>query len=547
MNAYLFTFLEFELNLRSEVLKKSGTRLPLASQPLKLLCLLVRRAGDLVTREEIQKELWTKGSVVDFDHLVNQYIRQLRAVLGDNRESPIYIETAPRRGYRFIAPVSVVTGDGGSALGIHTAAANVEVPATVTAPAEVSATPEVSAAVEETSTGNAEALYSAPGRRKYFVASMAAAVVILVLATAIILVRPGQTRGWLPYARVSVGASHSQEAPGSRVAEARAAYTKGKYFFNQSTVEGFQKSCEYFRQALEADPSNALAYNGMADCYLALVANGLVAADEFMPKAKAMATKSIELDGSLAEGHVALGALLLNYEWNWPAAHAELDKAVRLDPAGLDGHFALSNYFRTVGQVDAAADELRKAQALAPASEKGYLMLGWLYVWAGRYTESGEELEKSVEISPYNAQAHFGLSLTYSHEGRQPEAMTELLQYLTITKEPEIAAQVKRTYQSSGFARAQRRYSELMAPALVKRHAFPYAIAAEYALLGENNRALDYLEQAYREHSTLMTHLKVDSSLDNLRSEPRFRRLLEQMKLTDEQLEASASLVANRR
>ena len=177
MNAYLFTFLEFELNLRSEVLKKSGTRLPLASQPLKLLSLLVRRAGDLVTREEIQKELWTKGSVVDFDHLVNQYIRQLRAVLGDNRESPIYIETAPRRGYRFIAPVSVVTGDGGSALGMHTAAANVEVPATVTAPAEVSATPEVSAAVEETSTGNAEALYSAPGRRKYFVASMAAAVV----------------------------------------------------------------------------------------------------------------------------------------------------------------------------------------------------------------------------------------------------------------------------------------------------------------------------------------------------------------------------------
>ena len=111
MNAYLFTFLEFELNLRSEVLKKSGTRLPLASQPLKLLTLLVRRAGDLVTREEIQKELWTKGSVVDFDHLVNQYIRQLRAVLGDNRESPIYIETAPRRGYRFIAPVSVVTGE----------------------------------------------------------------------------------------------------------------------------------------------------------------------------------------------------------------------------------------------------------------------------------------------------------------------------------------------------------------------------------------------------------------------------------------------------
>src|ERR1700753_3414697 len=107
--------------------------------------------------------------------------------------------------------------------------------------------------------------------------------------------------------------------------------------------------------------------------------------------------------------------------------------------------------------------------------------------------------------------AHFGLALTYSHAGRYPQAMTELLQYLTLTKETDIATQVKRTYQSSGFERAQRRYSELMAPTLVKRHAFPYAIAAEYALLGENSKALDYLEQAFQDRSTLMTHLKVDS------------------------------------
>jgi DNA-binding winged helix-turn-helix (wHTH) protein/tetratricopeptide (TPR) repeat protein len=580
MNAHLFTFREFELNLRSELLKKSGVRVPLASQPLKLLALLVQRAGDLVTREEIQKELWTKGSVVDFDHVVNQYIRQLRGVLGDSRESPTFIETAPRRGYRFIAPVTAVTHDSPPLLSGHTESADAGgVPigpapreptpsngdATLAAEAAASSeggTAEGSTAATENSDSAAAMWVSKSptnGRRKYLMASMAAIAVVLVIVAAITLVRRGSPAGLPTYARnggpvqarnepsspSGVGAQRSEDPPGSRVAEARAAYTKGKYFFNQSTVEGFQKSCEYFRQALEADPANALAYNGMADCYLALVANGLVAADEFMPKAKAMATKSIELDGSLAEGHVALGALLLNYEWNWPGAHAELDKAVHLDPAGLDGHFALSNYYRTVGQVDAAADELRKAQALAPTSEKSYLMLGWLYVWAGRFAESGEDLEKCVEISPYNAMAHFGLALTYSHTGRNPQAMTELLQYLAITKETDIAAQVKRTYESSGFAHAQRRYSELMAPALVKRGAFPYSIATEYALLGENSRALDYLEQAYRDRSTLMTHLKVDSSLDNLRGEPRFKHLLEQMKLTDEQLEASAQLAAN--
>jgi DNA-binding winged helix-turn-helix (wHTH) protein/tetratricopeptide (TPR) repeat protein len=543
MNAHLFTFLDFELNLRSELLKKSGVRVPLASQPLKLLALLVRRAGDLVTREEIQQELWTKGAVVDFEHLVNQYIRQLRSVLGDSRESPTFIETAPRRGYRFIAPVNAVSDAVVPTLSGHPASN------------EVAASPAL------TSVETSAPMPVVRSRRRYLVTSIASVTVILVAVAVIVLVHrasqvglpshtssPGQLQtGKEPSSPSGAVSQHPEAVPSSRAAEARAAYEKGKYFFNQSTVEGFQKSCEYFRKSLEADPANALAYNGMADCYLALVANGLVAADEFMPKAKAMATKSIELDGSLAEGHVALGALLLNYEWNWPAAHAELDKAVRLDPAGLDGHFALSNYYRTVGEVDAAADELRKAQALAPAAEKGYLMLGWLYVWAGRYADSGEELEKCIEISPYSAMAHFGLALTYSHTGRRPQAMTELLQYLTITKETDIAAQVKRAYQSAGFDRAQRRYSELMAPALVKRHAFPYSIAAEYALLGDNNRALGFLEQAYQEHSTLMTHLKVDSSLDNLRAEPRFKRLLEQMKLTDEQLEAAAQLAANRR
>jgi DNA-binding winged helix-turn-helix (wHTH) protein/tetratricopeptide (TPR) repeat protein len=543
MNAHLFTFLDFELNLRSELLKKSGVRVPLASQPLKLLALLVRRAGDLVTREEIQQELWTKGAVVDFEHLVNQYIRQLRSVLGDSRESPTFIETAPRRGYRFIAPVNAVSDAVVPTLSGHPASNEVAASPALTSVETSAPTPVVRS------------------RRRYLVTSIASVTVILVAVAVIVLVHrasqvglpshtssPGQLQtGKEPSSPSGAVSQHPEAVPSSRAAEARAAYEKGKYFFNQSTVEGFQKSCEYFRKSLEADPANALAYNGMADCYLALVANGLVAADEFMPKAKAMATKSIELDGSLAEGHVALGALLLNYEWNWPAAHAELDKAVRLDPAGLDGHFALSNYYRTVGEVDAAADELRKAQALAPAAEKGYLMLGWLYVWAGRYADSGEELEKCIEISPYSAMAHFGLALTYSHTGRRPQAMTELLQYLTITKETDIAAQVKRAYQSAGFDRAQRRYSELMAPALVKRHAFPYSIAAEYALLGDNNRALGYLEQAYQEHSTLMTHLKVDSSLDNLRGEPRFKRLLEQMKLTDDQLEAAAQLAANRR
>jgi tetratricopeptide (TPR) repeat protein len=183
-------------------------------------------------------------------------------------------------------------------------------------------------------------------------------------------------------------------------------------------------------------------------------------------------------------------------------------------------------------------------QALAPASEKGYFMRGWLYVYAGRYAEATGELQKCIELSPYNALAHFGLFRAYSHVGRQPEAMSEVLQYLAIAKETDIAARVKRTYQVAGFAHAQREYFELMADAMEKRHYLAFQIAGLHALLGDNGRALDFLEQAYRDHSNYMTHLKVDSFLDGVRGEPRFQRLLEQMKLTDAQLQAAAQLAA---
>ena len=332
--------------------------------------------------------------------------------------------------------------------------------------------------------------------------------------------------------------------PAPSATEAQAAYIKGRYFFDQSTLDGYQKSCEYFQRSLDADRSYALAYKGMADCYMAQTSAGLAPADEAMPKARAMARKAIEIDNSLAEGHVALGVIFLNYDWNWPAARAELEKAVQMAPAAVDAHFSLASYYRVVGQIDAADKELQRAQALAPAVAKGYFTLGWLYVYAGRYTQAVGELQKAIELSPYNPYAHFGLFLAYDHTGRRPLAMTELQQYMTLQKETEIAARVARTYQTAGYVRARTQYFELMAAAYVQRHYLSYQIACEYASLGDKDRALDYLERAYQEHSNYMNRLKVDSYFDGLREEPRFKHLLEQMRLTDEQLASSTTLAA---
>jgi DNA-binding winged helix-turn-helix (wHTH) protein len=101
----LLRFGVFELNLDLEELRKNGTVLKLSPQPFKLLAMLASRSGQVVTRDEIQTSLWGSDTFIDFEQGVNKCIKQIRAVLGDNADNPLYIETLPRHGYRFLAPV----------------------------------------------------------------------------------------------------------------------------------------------------------------------------------------------------------------------------------------------------------------------------------------------------------------------------------------------------------------------------------------------------------------------------------------------------------
>ena len=100
-----YRFGQFELDVDAVELSRQGRRLKLQPQPFKLLVLLVRRAGSLVGRDDIRGELWADGTFVDFDQSVNFAIRQIRDALGDSADRPLYVETVPRRGYRFIAPI----------------------------------------------------------------------------------------------------------------------------------------------------------------------------------------------------------------------------------------------------------------------------------------------------------------------------------------------------------------------------------------------------------------------------------------------------------
>ena len=108
----LLRFDNFELDLRAGELRKRGVKLRLQGQPLQVLATLLKRAGDLVSRDELRAEVWPANTFVDFDHSLHNAIARIRVTLGDSADTPRYIETLPRRGYRFIQPVDEVQPEG---------------------------------------------------------------------------------------------------------------------------------------------------------------------------------------------------------------------------------------------------------------------------------------------------------------------------------------------------------------------------------------------------------------------------------------------------
>src|SRR5205809_447777 len=107
-----FRFGRFALDIRARELHKDGVRIRLQDQPFEVLSMLLRHAGEVLTRDELRRQLWPDGTFVDFEHGLNAAVKRLRAVLGDNAERPRFVETLPRRGYRFIAKVERVNGHG---------------------------------------------------------------------------------------------------------------------------------------------------------------------------------------------------------------------------------------------------------------------------------------------------------------------------------------------------------------------------------------------------------------------------------------------------
>ena len=311
--------------------------------------------------------------------------------------------------------------------------------------------------------------------------------------------------------------------------EAYEAYLKGRYFFFQWTPESFKKSCDFFQQAIQRDAEYADAYAGMADCYTAVASVGISPPDVAMPEAKSMAEKALKIDASLAHAHGVLGTILLNYNWDWPAAHEELQKALELSPNDPDAHLRILSYYRTVGDIDSAVREAKAAMALDPVSARVASSLAWLYLFSGQYDLAEPAMKKCLDLDSNFLYAHDGLVVVYEHKKDFARAIEERHELLVLSHQNDAADTLMKIYKSSGYEQA-RTYD--LKHDLETEHS-PFLVAVAYASLGDKEKTLEYLQKAYEQRSSLLIQLKVNCYFDFVRSDPRFQELLKKLRLLD--------------
>jgi TolB-like protein/DNA-binding winged helix-turn-helix (wHTH) protein/Tfp pilus assembly protein PilF len=643
----------YEFDLRSGELRKHGIRIKLQEQPCQILAILLEHRGDMVTREELQRRLWPSDTFVDFDHSLNTAVMRLREVLGDSSENPRFIETLPRRGYRFAAPVEerpasqtptiqAQTGEAGVpqsvlAENVPTLPVSPELPATaakvvgrVSRPMVMSGAvflvgivlagglgarylrrPSVVAAPAaqitslvvlpfENLSADKDQAYFADGMTDELIAHLAKIRSLRIISRTSSMEYKGTHKTLSQIARdlnvdavvegtvlrsgdrVRITAELVQVATDRhlwaesyesqlgdiltlqshvasaivneirikltpedqvRLASTRPVstesydnYLKGRYYWNKRSQEGLTKAINYYQAAIEKDPHFALAYAGLADCYsiIGSAIVGTVPTAEVAPKARAAALKSLELDNTLAEAHTSLATVRFNYDWDWNSAASGFRRAVELNPSYATAYQRNSLYLMSMGRTSESVAEMNRAHDLDPLSISTNFSLGWRFYMAREYDQAIEQLRNTVDMDPEFVLPHLVLGQAYEQKKAYDQAIAELRRAVDISQNsPPALAALARAYAVSGKTVEARNLLDQLMQQAKKQYVSPFYAAMVYAGLGENDRALDWLEKAYADHSNAIVFLKVDPQMDTLRGSPRFHELQRKLRLPD--------------
>ena len=315
-------------------------------------------------------------------------------------------------------------------------------------------------------------------------------------------------------------------------AEAYRLYLKGRHHWNRWTEDGFYKAIEYFQQAVEKDPAYALAYTGIADSYVLLGWNSYLPPKDAFPKARVAAMAALRLDPELGEAHSPQAAVLWLYDWQWPEAQMEFKRSLALNPAHPTASHWFAECLMTMGRHSEAIARMKSSQDLDPLSLIISVAIGWAFYMAGQYEAAIEQLHRTVEMDPNYPVTYWILGLTLRKMGRHELAIAEGEKGVKLSG----GSALMRAALAQTLATTDRRKDALqilddLTTLSKEKYVSPYFFAGIHVGLGEDDRAIEYLEKSYEEHSHWLIYLHIDPSMDRMRSNPRFQDLLRRIGL----------------
>jgi len=311
--------------------------------------------------------------------------------------------------------------------------------------------------------------------------------------------------------------------------DAYQAYLRGRYMASKYSEQGMKKAIEHFRQAIEIDPTFALAYAGLAMTYWNVSAVQF-APNEVMPKAREAARKALELDDQLAESHAAVALVKMAYEWDRADAEREFKRAIQLNPGYATVYQWHGWHLAIMGRLDESITELKRAQELDPLSEIN-LYIGLSYYWSRQYDMAIVHFRKAVELYPEFWLPHLYLGWTHLQEGNLTRAQEELDEAFRLEDSPWTVASLAHASAISGDqAQVRRRLADLQ-ERTARQFVSPYFVARTYVGLNEKEQAFGWLEKAYNTRDECLTWLKVDPTMESLHADPRYPDLLHRLGL----------------
>jgi TolB-like protein/DNA-binding winged helix-turn-helix (wHTH) protein/Flp pilus assembly protein TadD len=645
--SWKYRFGPFELNTTAREISKHGIKVKVRGQPYLILETLLARAGQVVTREELREKLWPAGTFVDFEHGLNTSLKKLRQALCDSAEEPRYIETLPRLGYRFIAPVETVNE-------------KPELPIEVSS---VERTPPSSRPVEVTPQSNQilssrrivwlsvvatavpcillvamfakspalmrwrfgprmTATAAAPQKRfssiavlplenlsndpaqEYFADGMTDELITdlaqlgslrVISRTSVMHYKGGKET--IPQIGRELGVDALIEGTVERVGdrvrirvqlidtgsdrhlwastydhelkdvlllqsaaardiaaeiqgqeveppvrarslngrsvqpEAYEAYLKGRYFWNQRSEAGLKKSVEYFQDAITRDPTFAAAYAGLAGSYSILGSN-VLPPDVARAKARAAASKALELDPAIAEGHAELGLLEFYYDWDWKHAETEFQRAIELNPSYATAHQWYSQYLRAMGRFPEALHEAKQAQQLDPLSLPINTTVAARYRDLNQYDLAIATNRHTLELDPNFPPAHEILATVYEQQGNLPAAIVEWKKVVELTQDdPSLLSALGHAYAVSGNQVEARKIAIRLQRISKQHYVSAWDMAVLFTGLGDQDSAFRWLEKSYQSRESQLPFLNASHLLDPLRANPRFQKLVRRVGL----------------